>query len=111
MLTNILTLIGSILPSVLGAFGVSSTIDNLIPALISAITQIISGITNKTPVDTTLVALQAALAALQADTSLSPVILADIAEGVRDLQASIKAYQSAQLVTDPSTLQPLPQIV
>jgi hypothetical protein len=110
MLSTILTLIGAILPSVLGAFGVSSTIDNLIPALITAITQIIAGIQTKTPVDGTLVALQTALTALMSDTSISPVILGDIKEGVVDLQAAIKAYQAAQLVTNPSTLQPLPNV-
>jgi hypothetical protein len=107
---TILTLIGAILPSVLKGFGVSSTIDNLIPAMTTAITQIIAGITNKTPVVSSLAALQTALTALQADTSLSPVILGDISEGVADLKAAIVAYQQAQTVTDPSTLTPLPTV-
>ena len=110
MLLTILTLIGAILPSVLKGFGVSSTIDNLIPAMTAAITQIIAGITNKTPVVSSLAALQTALTALQADTSLSPVILGDISEGVADLKAAIVAYQQAQTVTDPSTLTPLPTV-
>jgi hypothetical protein len=110
MLLTILTLIGTILPSVLKGFGVSSTIDNLIPAMTTAITQIIAGITNKTPVVSSLAALQTALTALQADTSLSPVILGDISEGVADLKAAIVAYQQAQTVTDPSTLTPLPTV-
>jgi hypothetical protein len=110
MLLTILTLIGAILPSVLKGFGVSSTIDNLIPAMTTAITQIIAGITNKTPVVSSLAALQTALTALQADTSLSPVILGDISEGVADLKAAIVAYQQAQTVTDPSTLTPLPTV-
>jgi hypothetical protein len=55
-----------------------------------------------------LTALQTALAALKADTSLSPVILSDINEGVSVLQAAITAYQAAQAKTDPTTLTPLP---
>jgi hypothetical protein len=110
VLLTILTLVGTILPSVLKGFGVSSTIDNLIPAMTTAITQIIAGITNKTPVVSSLAALQTALTALQADTSLSPVILGDISEGVADLKAAIVAYQQAQTVTDPSTLTPLPTV-
>jgi len=92
----------------LKSFGVSSSIDNLIPAMIAAIGQIVTGIASKTPVTSGLAALQTALTALQADTSLSPVILGDISEGVADLQAAIVAYQKAQVTTDPSTLTPLP---
>lgn len=110
MLSIILTLIGTILPTLLKSFGVSTTLDNLIPAMITAIQQIIAGITNKTPVVSSLAALQTALAALQADTSLSPVILSDISEGVAALQAAITAYQKALLVTDPTNLTPLPPV-
>jgi hypothetical protein len=110
MLVTILNLIGTLLPTILQEFGVSSTIDNLIPAMVAAITQIIAGITNKTPVTSSLSALQTALTALQKDTSLSPDILGDISEGVADLQAAIAAYQKAQMVTDPSTLTPLPTV-
>jgi hypothetical protein len=111
VLLTILTLIGAILPQVLKGFGVSSTIDNLVPLMVSAITGIISGIVNKSPVTTELTALQAGLAALQADTSLSPVILGDIGEGVSVLKAAITAYQTAQVTTDPSILTPLPEVV
>ena len=111
MLITILTLISTLLPAVLKGFGVSSSIDNLIPAMITALGQIITGIQTKQPVTSSLTALQTALTALQADTSLSPVILGDISEGISDLQAAIAAYQKAQLVTDPSTLTPLPEVV
>jgi hypothetical protein len=110
MLLTILALIGTILPVLLKSFGVSSSIDNLIPTMLTAITEIIAGIKSKTPVTSGLAALQTALTALQADTSLSPVILGDISEGVAALQAAIAAYQKAQTVTDPSTLQPLPTL-
>jgi hypothetical protein len=110
MLLTILSLIGTLLPTILNGFGVSSTVDNLIPAMIAAITGIITAIKNKAPVTTELTVLQTALAALQADTSLSPVILGDIGEGVTDLKAAITAYQKALLVTDPSTLTPLPPV-
>ena len=110
MLMTILALIGAILPSVLKGFGVSATIDNLIPAMLTAITGIITGIATKAPVTTELAVLQTALTALQADTSISPVILRDIGEGVLVLKAAITAYQKAQLVTDPSTLTPLPTL-
>ena len=110
MLLTILALIGTILPVLLKSFGVSSSIDNLIPVMLTAITEIMAGITNKTPFTSGLAALQTALTALQADTSLSPVILGDISEGVADLQAAIVAYQKAQLVTDPSTLTPIPTL-
>ena len=108
MLMTILTLIGAVLPSLLKAFGVSSTIDNLIPAMTTAVAGIITGIVTKAPVTSELTVLQTALTALQADTSLSPIILGDISEGVADLQAAIVAYQKAQVTTDPSTLTPLP---
>jgi hypothetical protein len=108
MLITILTLLGTLLPVVLKGFGVSTTIDNLIPAMTSAIAEITTGILNKTPVSSSLTALQTALAALKADTSLSPVILSDINEGVSVLQAAITAYQAAQAKTDPTTLTPLP---
>jgi hypothetical protein len=111
MLLTILTLISTLLPAVLKGFGVSSSIDNLIPAMITALGQIITGIQTKTPVASSLTALQTALTALQADTSLSPVILGDISEGVNDLQAAIAAYQKAQIAIDPSSLQPLSEIV
>jgi hypothetical protein len=110
MLTTILALIASILPTVLGGFGVSATIDNLIPTLLAAITGIITAIKTKAPVTSELAVLQTALTALQADKSLSPVILGDISEGVADLQAAITAYQAAQTKTDPSTLTPLPPV-
>jgi hypothetical protein len=110
MLMTILTLIGAILPSVLKGFGVSATIDNLIPLMLSAITGIITGIKTKAPVTTELTALQAGLTALQTDTSLSPVILGDIGEGISVLKAAITAYQAAQVTTDPSTLTPLPAV-
>jgi hypothetical protein len=110
MLLTILALIGTVLPVLLKSFGVSSSIDNLIPAMLTAITEIMAGITNKTPVASGLAALQTALTALQADTSLSPVVLGDISEGTAALQAAIVAYQKAQLVTDPSTLTPLPTL-
>ena len=108
MLITILTLVGTLLPVLLKAFGVNSTIDNLIPALTAAIGGIVTGIQTKQPVTAELTALQTALAALEADTSLSPVILGDISEGVADLKAAITAYQAAQTTTDPSTLTPLP---
>lgn len=107
MLLTILALIGTVLPVVLKSFGVSSTIDNLVPVMVTAITQITTGILTKTPVNSGLVALQTALAALQADKSLSPVIMGDLSEGVSDLQAAIKAYQAAQITTDPSSLTPI----
>jgi tetrahydromethanopterin S-methyltransferase subunit C len=110
MLITILGLIGSILPSLLQGFGVSASIDNLIPALLTAITGIITSIKTKAPVTSELAVLQTALTALQADKSLSPVILGDISEGVADLQAAITAYQAGQTKTDPSTLTPLPSL-
>ena len=110
MLLTILTLIGSLLPTVLKGFGISTTIDNLITALTGAIAGIVTGITTRQPVTTELTILQSALAALRADTSLSPVILGDIQEGVADLEAAIEAYQAAQVKTDPSTLTPLPPV-
>lgn len=110
MLLTILTLIGTLLPVLLKAFGVNSSIDNLIPAMTAAISGIVTGIQTKQPVNAELTALQTALAALEADTSLSPVILGDISEGVADLKAAITAYQAAQTTTDPSTLTPLPTL-
>jgi hypothetical protein len=110
MILTILSLIGNILPVLLKAFGVNSSIDNLIPSLTSAVAGIITGIQTNQPVTSELTALQTALTALQADTSLSPVILGDISEGVHVLQAAIVAYQKAQGVTDPSTLTPLPTL-
>jgi len=47
---------------------------------------------------------------LQADTSIDPAVLSDVAEGIRDLQAAITAYQSAEVTTDPSTLTPIPEV-
>lgn len=110
MLLTILALVGTVLPVVLKSFGVSSTIDNLVPVMISAITQITTGILTKTPVSSGLVALQTALTALQADTSLSPVIMGDLSEGVSDLQVAITAYQKALVTTNPSTLTPIKEL-
>lgn len=110
MLLTIVTLIGNLLPVLLKAFGVSSTIDNLIPTLTAALLGIVTGIQTKAPVTSELTVLQAALTALQADTSLSPVILGDITEGVAALKAAITAYQAGQITTDPSTLTPLPLV-
>ena len=110
MLMTILTLIGAILPSVLKGFGVSATIDNLASLLPTTILAIINGIATKSPVTTELTALQTGLTALQTDTSLSPVILGDIGEGISVLKAAITAYQAAQVTTDPSTLTPLPAV-
>ncbi len=110
MLLTIIGLIVALLPGILKGVGVNTNIDNLVAAAGTALAAIITGLKSGNPVNAELTALQAALTALQQDTTLDPTILGDIAEGVRDLQAAITAYQSAEVNTDPSTLTPLPQV-
>ena len=111
LLMTILSLIGTLLPTVLKYTGLSANIDNLIAAAVASIGPIVTAIQAKQPVsDTILTVLEDTLAVLASDTSLDPVISADIAEGVRDLSAGIAAYKAAQINTDPSTLTPIPTV-
>ena len=110
MLLTILGILGPLLGPLLTKLGVSQRLDNLITAALAGASAIVAGIVTKSSVNTELAALQAALAALQADTSLDPAVISDIAEGIRDLQAAITAYQAAEVTTDPSTLTPIPEI-
>jgi hypothetical protein len=99
-----------VLGPLLSKLGVSATIDNLIEAALSGAQAIIAGIQSKASVSAELAVLQSALTALQADTSLDPAVLSDVAEGIRDLQAAIAAYQAAEVTTDPSTLTPIAEV-
>lgn len=110
MLLTILGILGPLLGPLLTKFGVSASIDNLITAALAGASAIVTGIQSKASVNVELATLQAALTALEADTSLDPTVLADVAEGIRDLQAAITAYQSAEVSTDPSTLTPIPEV-
>jgi tetrahydromethanopterin S-methyltransferase subunit C len=110
MLLQIIGIIGGLLPTVLKGFGVSQTIDNLVGSLLTALSGIVNGIQTRQPLTTELTVLESALTALEADTSLSPIILGDIAEGISALKAAIVAWKAAQVTTDPSTLTPLPLV-
>ena len=109
MLTTILSAIVALLPSLLKGVGVSDPIDNLVAASGTALAAIIAGIKSGNPVDAELTALEAAMAVLQANTSLDPVILDDVAEAMRVLQAAIAEYRYTLTVCDPSTLTPIPE--
>ena len=77
----------------------------------TALTGLITSIVNKQPVESTvLTTLEATLTALESDTSLDPVILADLSEVVSVLKAGITGWKSADVNTDPSTLTPLPTL-
>jgi hypothetical protein len=110
MLLTILTALGALLPSLLSKFGVSTTIDNLVGVAFSSGASITSAIQSKSATAVELAALQAALAAVEADTSIDPTVSADIAEGIRVLKAAITAYQAAEVTDDPTTLTPLPLV-
>lgn len=110
MLLTILGILGPLLGPLLSKFGVSQSIDNLITAALAAAVGIFSSLKSGASATGVIVALQAALTALQADTTLDPAVLSDVAEGIRDLQAAITAYQAAEVTTDPSTLTPLPEV-
>jgi hypothetical protein len=110
MLTEILLALAQLLPGILGQYGVSPKLDNLIESGISALGAIFAAIRAGGNVDAVLTALQAALAAVEADTSLDPKVLDETAELIRVLKSAIAAYQQAMVVEDVSTLTPLPLV-
>ena len=109
---ELITVLSSLVPALLAKFGVATSIDNLITVSLSALVALWGSLTGKTTgtTDAVLVGLQAAVTALEADTSIDPAVLGDISEGLTDLKASIAAYQAAQVTTDPSTLGPIPTL-
>ncbi len=108
----IISIILGLLPQVLQYTGVNSNLDSLIVGLGTALTQLVTGLVAKQPIQSTvLTALQATVTALEADTSLDPAVRADIAEGLSVLKAGISGWQAADLDTDPSTLTPLPEML
>jgi hypothetical protein len=110
-MAEIIAAILALLPTVLKYAGVNTNLDNLIVTLGTALTGLITSIVNKQPVESTvLTTLELTLTALEADTSLDPVILADLSEGVSVLKAGITGWKSADVNTDPSTLTPLPTL-
>ena len=110
MLLTILGILGPLLGPLLTKLGVSQSLDNLITAALAGASAIVTGIVTKSSVNTELAALQAALTALEADTSLDPAVLSDVAEGLRVLPAAITAYQAAEVTTDPSNLTPIAEV-
>jgi len=110
-MTTIIAAILALLPSVLQYTGLSANLDNLIVALGTTLTGFITSLVNKQPVESTILTVfDETLAALKADTSLDPVILADLSEGISVLEAAIAGWKSADANTDPTTLTPLPII-
>ena len=110
MLLTIISLLGSLLPVILPKLGTSASIDSLIEAAVAGIGSLFSSLKSGSTVDAVLATLTAALAALKADTSLDPAILAEISEATTDLEAAIAAYQAAEVTENPSTLTPLPPV-
>jgi hypothetical protein len=109
----ILTAIASLLPLLLPSLGISGSLDTLISAALNAAVVLVEQLTSKTgttSVDVVLTSLQAALTALEADTSIDPLVMGDISEGLSVLKAAITAYTAAQTTTDPSSLGPVPEL-
>ncbi len=109
----ITTLSSTLLSILTGQKIISPSLQDLINRLIQSGATLFglfhSGSSPQTEFTGVLAELEASLAALQQDTTVDPVILAQIQEAIRMVQASVAAYQQAQLVTDPSTLTPLPE--
>ncbi len=114
IIVALITTLSSTLLSILtGQKVISASLQDLINKLIQAGATLFglfrSGANAQTELAGVLTELQNGLAALQQDTAVDPVVLAQIGEAVRMTQAAIAGYQQAQLVTDPSTLTPLPE--
>lgn len=113
MLAIMLPILLGALPTLLQAFGVvSPSLASLIASLTSAIPTLIAKLTaGGTPTADELALLQAfqsEISALQANTDLDPADLALAAALNEALAKAIAAYQTAEIVDDPSTLTPLP---
>ena len=109
----LITILSTLVPALLGKFGVASSIDNLVSVSLTALVTLwgtLTGPKHGSEVDTVMVGLQAALTTLETDTTLDPVVLSDITETIADLKAAITAYEAAQVVTDPTTLEPIPDL-
>lgn len=107
MLLALFPLILNLLPGLLKYTGLSANIDNLIAVGLRTGTDIVAAVqTGGNNATTDLTILEAALAALQADTSLDPAVLAELAEGARVLQAGIAGYKAGVANDDPSNLSP-----
>jgi hypothetical protein len=110
MLLTIISLLSSLLPVLLPKLGTSASIDGLIEAAVTGIGALFTAFKSKSAVAVELAALQTALAAVKADTSIPAQDAAEISEVIPDLEAAIAAFQSAEVTTDPSTLTQLPAV-
>ena len=117
MLTTILMLLASLLPSLLPMLGLSPSVSGLISAAATGIKSIIadvgaakSGASVSADTTAALVVLQSAVAALRADTALDPTALATVNEQLLCLEEAISALQAAEITVDPTTLTPLPDV-
>lgn len=101
MLTTILTILGSLVPTILqnsGIIGASTTtlVTNLLAPVETLIANLKSGQSSTQDGLAALAAMAGVIAVLKADTSLPPAVLTQIANVDQDVQAALSGYAVAQ---------------
>lgn len=113
-ITAIIALIIQLLPEILSVIGVitpnmSKLIEQLGAAIPALITSLVSGGGVPDKVASILAALQAELEVMKQDTTLPTNTLQMIETVSAGITDALAAYEQAKLVTDPTTLKPLPE--
>ena len=115
MLTTVLTLLGTLIPTILQNSGVigagtNNLITSLIAPLESLFTSLKTGTTKTSDGLAALAAIQGVINVLKATTNLPPAVLTQIGNLDADVQAALTAYAVAGQGFDSSIYAPIAEV-